>query len=75
MANNCNDFQEQLLKLQEQNAQLQKDLEASERARKAGEQFLKDEVKRQFVIPMQDGTSRSISDAEINRATTAMCRA
>ena len=68
MANNCNDFQEQLLKLQEQNAQLQKDLEASERARKAGEQFLKDEVKRQFVIPMQDGTSRSISDAEINRA-------
>lgn len=67
MANNCNDFQEQLLKLQEQNAQLQKDLEASERARKAGEQFLKDEVKRQFVIPMQDGTSRSISDAEINR--------
>ena len=68
MANNCNDFYDEIKRLQEQNAQLQKDLEASERARKAGEQFLKDEVKRQFVIPMQDGTSRSISDAEINRA-------
>lgn len=68
MADNCNDFQDQIRQLQEQNAQLQKDLESSERARKAGEQFLKEEVKRQFVIPMQDGTSRSISDAEIERA-------
>ena len=58
MANNCNDFYDEIKRLQEQNAKLQKDLGESERARKAGEQFLKDEVKRQFVIPMQEGTSR-----------------
>lgn len=68
MANNCNDFFEQIQKLQEQNAQLQKELETSERARKAGEAFLRTEVKRQWVIPMQDGTARSITDAEIDKA-------
>lgn len=65
---NCNDYFQENQRLQEQNAQLQRDLDASERARKASEAFLKTEVKRQFVIPMQDGTVRSISDAEINRA-------
>jgi hypothetical protein len=65
---NCNDFFEDIKQLQEQNAQLQKDLDASERARKAGEAFLKSEVKRQWVVQMKDGSVRSITDAEISRS-------
>jgi hypothetical protein len=65
---NCNDFFEEIKKLQEDNARLQKDLDASERARKAGEAFLKSEVKRQWVVQMKDGSVRSITDAEISRS-------
>jgi hypothetical protein len=68
MANNCNDFQEQLLKLQEENQRLRQDLDTSERARKAGDAFLRTEVKRQWVITMQDGSVRSIADSDIERA-------
>ena len=68
MANDCNSFQEQILRLQRENAALQKDLEASERARKAGEAFLKTEVKRQWVFRMNDGSTRSLTDADIERA-------
>ena len=68
MADNCNDYFEQLKKLQEDNDRLRKDLDQSERARKAGEAFLRTEAKKQWVIPMQDGSMRSIDDASIERA-------
>jgi hypothetical protein len=66
----CNNYDDELKKLQEDNARLQKELDVSERARKAGEMFLRTEAKRQWVIPMQDGSARSITDAEIDRAYT-----
>lgn len=68
MANNCNDYFDELQKLQEQNAQLRQELATSEAARKAGEAFLRTEVKKQWVFKMSDGTVRSITDADIDRA-------
>ena len=68
MSNNCNDYFDELQKLQEQNAQLRQELSTSEAARKAGEAFLRTEVKKQWVFKMQDGSVRSLTDADIDRA-------
>ena len=67
MANNCNDYFDEIQKLQEQNAQLRQELATSEAARKAGEAFLRTEVKKQWVFKMQDGRTRSITDADIDK--------
>ena len=68
MSNNCNDYFDEIQKLQEQNAQLRQELSTSEAARKAGEAFLRTEVKKQWVFKMQDGSVRSLTDADIDRA-------
>jgi hypothetical protein len=68
MANNCNDYFDELQKLQEDNDRLRQELATSEAARKAGEAFLRTEVKKQWVFKMQDGSVRSLTDADIDRA-------
>ena len=65
---NCNNYEDDLKKLQEDNDRLRQELGQSEAARKAGEAFLRTEVKKQWVFKMNDGTVRSLTDADINRA-------
>jgi hypothetical protein len=65
---NCNSYDDAYKKLQEDNDRLRQELSTSEAARKAGEAFLRTEVKKQWVFKMQDGSVRSLTDADIDRA-------
>ena len=65
---NCNNYEDEIKRLQEDNDRLQRELSTSEAARKAGELFLRTEVKKQWVFKMNDGTVRSLTDADIDKA-------
>jgi hypothetical protein len=65
---NCNSYDDELKKLQEDNNRLRQELGTSERARKAGELFLRSEVKKQWMFKMNDGSVRSLTDTDIERA-------
>ena len=69
---NCNNYDDDLKKLQEDNDRLRQELGQSEAARKAGEAFLRTEVKKQWVFKMNDGTVRSLTDADMEAASARL---
>jgi len=67
MANVCEDgFQEKQALLQRK-AELERQLQESERARKAGQVFTRAEVGNKVLLPGRDGTVRELDDKELSR--------
>jgi len=67
MSNNCDDSFKQIQELQEQNRQLQDQLAAAERLRKAAGVYTRADVGETFILPGRNGTPRELGQAEIQR--------
>jgi hypothetical protein len=67
MANVCEDGFQELQALQQRKAELERQLQDSERARKAGERFTREEVGNKILLPRRNGTVRELDDKEISR--------
>ena len=67
MANTCDDAFQEIQALQQRKAELERQLQDSERARKAGERFTREEVGNKILLPGRDGTVRELDDKEISR--------
>ena len=67
MANVCEDGFQELQALQQRKAELERQLQDSERARKAGERFTREEVGNKILLPGRNGTVRELDDKDISR--------
>ena len=67
MANTCDDAFQEIQSLQQRQQELRRQLDESERARKAGEVFTRAEVGNKILLPGRDGTTRELDDKELSR--------
>ena len=67
MANTCDDAFQEIQALQQRKQELERQLQESERARKAGEVFTRSEVGNKVLLPGRDGTVRELDDKELSR--------
>ena len=67
MANTCDDAFQEIQALQRRQQELRRQLDESERARKAGEVFTRAEVGNKILLPGRDGTTRELDDKELSR--------
>lgn len=67
MSNVCDDAFQDLQRLQEQKQELQRRLEESERARRAGDRFTISEAGNDVILPGIDGKPRILNDADLTR--------
>ncbi len=67
MANTCDDAFQEIQALQQRKQELERQLQESERARKAGQVFTRAEVGNKILLPGRDGTVRELDDKELSR--------
>ena len=67
MANTCDDAFQEIQALQQRKQELERQLQESERARKAGEVFTRAEVGNKVLLPGRDGTVRELDDKDISQ--------
>jgi hypothetical protein len=67
MANTCDDAFQEIQALQQRKQELERQLQESERARKAGQVFTRAEVGNKVLLPGRDGTVRELDDKDISQ--------
>ena len=72
MANTCDDAFQEIQALQQRKAELERQLQDSERARKAGQVFTRAEVGNQVIVPDRFNNPRVLDDKELSRGLQQM---